>query len=86
LRDFTKQSELTKEEYGALLAIGSSSLLVNFLIKKLMPTKVLDKIYTHSTKIVDEDSKKADDNKLLNAFNKVSEQKVEFPKKANKGD
>jgi len=86
LREFTKQSELTKEEYGALLAIGSSSLLVNFLIKKLMPTKVLDKIYTHSKKIVDEDSNRADENRLLKAFNTVSEQKVDFPKKANKGD
>lgn len=51
-----------------------------------MPTKVLDKIYTHSKKIVDEDSNRADENRLLKAFNTVSEQKVDFPKKANKGD
>jgi len=74
---------LTKEEYGALLALGSTSLLVNFMVKKMMPTKVLEKIYHHSTKIVDEDSNKADDNKLLEGFTKLSEHKVDFKKADN---
>lgn len=76
-RHFTKQTELSKSEYGGLLAIGASALLVNFLIKKLIPNKVIDKVHGWVSKFIDEDSDNADNNKILNAFNTLSEMKID---------
>jgi len=72
LRHFTKQAELTKSEYGGLIAVGSSALLVNFMIKKMLPIKVIDKVYHYTSKLVDEDTDKAGNNKLLAGFDKLA--------------
>jgi uncharacterized membrane protein len=68
---------LTKSEYGGLIAVGSSALLVNFIIKKMLPIKVIDKVYHYASKLVDEDTDKAGNNKFLAAFDKLSNAKID---------
>jgi uncharacterized membrane protein len=72
---------LSKSEYGGLIAIGSSALFINFLVKKFMPSKVIDKVHHHVSKLVDEDNDMAGNNKFLKGFNKLAEASMDDDKK-----
>lgn len=71
-KGITRTTSISKAEWGTCIVIGSSSLLIAFLLK-LTPDKLLDKL--KMDKLVDE-NKNMDDNKALQMFDKVANTKV----------
>ena len=76
------KGSLNLQELGSCIVLGATTLLVSFIVK-LTPDRLLDTIANN--KVLDE-NKDMSDNKMLDRYNKVAEQKIEVGVPSTKKD